>query len=70
MDSKFSQLMAVVVEGLFAAKCESCKSFGCCTGSNGTNGSGREGNGRSKDHHLPLCPVIKWVRNIRKGNNN
>ncbi len=63
MSRKILQVLAVIMEGLFSGKCDSCRSWkSCAERREGKTGSA--GDETSKENTL-VCPVFHWLDGIR-----
>lgn len=64
MNSKILQVLAVIVEGLFSGKCDSCRNWrSCAERSEGRTASA--GEDETRKENTPVCPVLHWLDGIR-----
>ncbi len=64
MNSKILQVLAVIVEGLFSGKCDSCRDWKTCA-ERRERKKGSPGNDESRQENTLICPVFHWLDGIR-----
>ncbi len=64
MNSKILQVLAVIVEGLFSGKCDSCRDWKSCA-ERRERKNGSPGDDKSRQKNTLICPVFHWLDGIR-----
>ncbi len=64
MSSKILQVLAVIVEGLFSGKCDSCRNWRSCAAERSEGKTGSPDNDATRKENTLVCPVLHWLDGI------